>query len=822
MTVEKKLTPMMEQWHNCKRKAGESLLLFRLGDFYEAFYEDAKLLADNLELTLTQRQGIPMAGIPVLHIDSYVDKLVAKGFKVAIAEQESKSSTKGPMNRDISRFITPGTLLNSSLLSEKANNYIVALDRVGSLFGLAALDISTGSFTACEYDSIKNLHEEIFRLQPKELLISEKFSQKHCDELEKIQTQVNLSISVYSDWTFDHKLAYATLTKHFKVSTLDGFGLKGAVPAVNASGGLLSYIHDKLLLPLDHVSKISSHSEKEYLSVDKASQINLELLRSSNDDIRASSLLSIMDQTLTPMGGRLLRNRIIRPFYDKNRILACQDAVEFLLYRKDLRKFLQVRLKEVRDFERLVTRVATQLATPKDLGTLKNSLSSSLEIFDKLVSYALPEFLSLPFEITETLIPLSDRLEGALLSELPLRVSEGGVFKDNYHPEIEELRNARIHAQAWVKDYQEKIRQETGKRLKVCFNNLMGYYIEASKEQASGLPSTFIRRQTRMHAERFVTEELQKFEDKTLHAEENLQALEALLFKELCEDIAKEKNAILSLAEGIARLDYVYSLATLASNENYCRPLIDNGDNLIIHKGRHPVVEQLLPSSTFIPNDTIMRGTKTRMMILTGPNMAGKSTYIRQTALLVIMAQMGSFIPAESAHIGIIDKIFTRIGAGDNLTKGMSTFMVEMAETANILHNATSRSLVILDEIGRGTSTYDGIAIAQAVIEYLLTTEGRKAKTLFATHYKELTNLEDSFPQVENFHAGINESNAQPVFLYKIIKGPSNKSFGIHVAKLAGFPLSVVARAQVLLSSMETKEDSKPRNKERSMQLTIF
>lgn len=822
--ILEKTTPMMKQWHQCKEQAGESLLLFRMGDFYEAFYDDAVQLARHLNITLTQRQGIPMSGVPVASVDNCIDRLVAKGLKIAIAEQfESADEKNGPITRNIQRFVTPGTILASPLLPEKANNYILSLNRVGALFGFSCLDLSTGAFVLCEYDNAKELIDEICRLAPTEILSSAKFYKKHADLIHQLQQHIHLTLSEYSDWAFEHQLATQKLSTHFGVSSLDGFGLKGLVPAINAAGALLSYIQDKLLLPVEHIVTPKVHGTTKRLLIDVSSQVNLELLTPLHGPQGKGSLLHVMEKTLTPMGGRLLRHTLINPFYDLKEITLRQDSVEFLLSHPDIRQRLKPLLLQIRDFERLITKIVSQIASPKDVGVLRDSLSAAVDICTWLSQKSLPEFLIDRVQIPQALSDLLRDLSLTLLQDLPLKVSDGNVFVDSYHPDLKRLRYIRENSKSWIIDYQEQTRKQTGiRKLKVCYSQSLGYYIEVSSEFAPLLPKEFIRRQSRLHAERFTTEELQRFQDDMSSVSDKLLSLESQLFKDLCQRIVSGREWVLSLAQSIADIDYIWALAELSAQYGYCRPVVDHSDTLSIIKGIHPVAQTLLPKGSFIPNDTKLCSTQTRMILLTGPNMAGKSTFIRQVALLTIMAQMGSFIPAKAAHIGIIDKIFTRIGAGDNLSKGMSTFMVEMAETANILHNATNRSLVILDEVGRGTSTYDGLAIAQAVVEYLLFTEGKQAKTLFATHYKELTELELHCPFVENFHAGVKESSGQPVFLYKILKGYSQKSFGIHVAKLAGFPLCVISRAQQILKQLEGPEPSQRTSQEKVQQLTLF
>lgn len=822
MTV-KTMTPMMKQWHQCKEQAGDAILFFRMGDFYEAFYDDAVLLAKYLDITLTQRQGIPMSGVPVSTLDTYVDRLISRGIKIAIAEQTGESENKGPIHREVQRFVTPGTLLSSSLLADKLNNYILCLTRVGTLFGFACLDFSTGSFVLHEYENTKLLIDEIYRLSPKEIITDEKFYKKHGELIQQIHQHLKLSLSTYADWTFEHQFATQKLSSHFKVSSLDGFGLKGLVPAINAAGALLSYIQDKLLLPSHHIHIPKTYGKHKRLLIDSSSQINLELLSPIQDPQGKHSLLTIMEKTNTPMGGRLLRHTLLNPFYDIQEITLRQDAVEFLLNHVSMRRQLRSLLTQIRDLERLATKITSSLAGPKDIGVLRDSLKASLCISDRLHSLPLPAFFQNRFSFPIAITSLVNTLSEALLDELPLRVSDGNIFTDEYHTELKRLRHTHTHSKEWLCQYQETLRQQTNiKKLKVCYSQILGYYIEIGNNTTSSLPQEFIRRQSRLHAERFTTEQLQQFQDDMLNISDKLQQLETGLFKELCTQIFEQKEAILTLSQAIADLDYTLALADLAEEHDYCRPKVDNSQILSITRGMHPVAQTLLDKGAFIPNDIHMDKSSTHMMIITGPNMAGKSTYIRQVALLVIMAQMGSFIPAKSAHIGMIDKIFTRIGAGDNLSKGMSTFMVEMAETANILHNTTDHSLVILDEIGRGTSTYDGLAIAQSVVEYLLFTEGKQAKTLFATHYKELSELESYCPHVKNFHAGVQENNGQPVFLYTILKGFSQKSFGIHVAKLAGFPLCVISRAQQILHQLEGPEKVPSHGEEKMQQLTLF
>ncbi len=787
------LTPMMEQWHACKQAAKDAVLLFRMGDFYEAFHEDAEILADVLDLTLTKRQGTPMAGVPWHTCEIYIERLVNKGFRVAIAEQtEDPKKAKGLVKREIVRFITPGTVIN---VPDTANNYIVSIAQVGSIFGLAFLDLTTAEFQVIEFENIKDLMSELYRLNPSEILTLEKFAKKYDTELPKV------SLAYGSPWQFDHKTAYAYLIEHFKVAHLDGFGLKGMVAAINAAGGLLAYLHDDLALPIAHIREIKPFSIAKTLLLDRVSQQNLEL----------DSLVNVLDETYTPMGKRLMRQWVKRPLLDVAEIDKRLDAVEGFYYAPQELALLRQQLRPIRDMERLMMRIVSSYATPRDLLALGISLEQIGPIKKTLGERAA--------HLTD-LGELARDIKEALVEEPPLRITEGNIFRDGYHAELDELRGLTKGGKEWLARYQTKIKEETGiKNLKVSYNKVFGYYIEVSKGQADLMPESFQRRQTLVNAERFISPILKEYETKVLSAEERIHTLEQALFQNLREQIAAYEETIFTLAQAIGELDVLASLAHVAKREDYSRPTLDMSDTLRLEGGRHPVVAAA-HREKFIPNDTHLSHSE-RLMLITGPNMAGKSTYIRQVALIVIMAQMGSFVPCTRAHIGVVDKVFTRIGASDDLSRGQSTFMVEMSETANILNNVTSRSLVILDEIGRGTSTYDGVAIAWAVAEHLLKT---KANTLFATHYWELTDLEESFEGAVNYHASVREESDEIIFMHKIERGGTDKSYGIHVAKLAGLPLIVIGRAQEILKKLEVRKEGVRRLKKESpeKQLTLF
>lgn len=803
---EGKLTPMMAQWQACKEVAKDSLLLFRMGDFYEAFHEDAVLIAREADLTLTKRQEIPMCGIPHYTSEAYIDKLVSKGYRVAVAEQTSDpKAAKGLVRREVIRIVTPGTLMTSTLLPDNANNFFAALTRVGSLFGLAAIDLSTGQFSVTEFEQEAELLNELWRLHPAELLTGHRFAEKHTALLAEMRSQANCLVTTHDDWHFDHQLAYNALKNHFNVHSLDGFGLKGMTAAVNAAGALISYLQDILCLPIQHIYEISPYSTARYMALDRTTQRNLELTEGLADGSRKNTLLAVLDHTTTPMGARLLRQWLKQPLLDIEQIHRRQGAIELLLENTALLTTLDQQLEQVRDLERLMMRVSTGYATPRDLVALRYSLAPISAIKSLLTPAG--ELLPLFAEQLDLIDPLPhvvERIAKALVDEPPLRTGDGNLFRTGYNAELDELRGMGCDSQAWLALYQANLRASTGiKTLRVSFTKMFGYYIEVSRGQADKMPDTFSRRQTLVNAERFISPELKEFENKVLHAEERIAAIESDLFAALRQEVSAFAQQVFTTAQAIARVDALHSLAIAAKKQGYIRPRIDATASIHIVDGRHPVIEAFQGRERFIPNDTLIDDNQHRLLIITGPNMAGKSTYIRQVALIAIMAQMGSFVPARSAHLGIIDKVFTRIGASDDLSRGQSTFMVEMTETANILHNATSRSLVILDEIGRGTSTYDGISIAWSVAEYLLNVDGKKAKTLFATHYWELTKLEEKNPGAVNYSIAVHEDNGAITFLRKIVRGSADKSYGIHVGQLAGLPQEVIMRAKEILRHLE-------------------
>jgi DNA mismatch repair protein MutS len=776
------VTPMMSQWQACKAQAKDALLLFRLGDFYEAFYDDAQTIAKAISLTLTSRQGTPMCGVPFHTAEIYIDKLIAKGFKVAVAEQtEDPKAVKGLVKREIVRIVTPGTLVTSQLLSDKKNNFFVSVVQTASQFGLSILDLTTAEFRALELAKEQELVDELCRLRPAEFLVSKNF-----DFLKELSFLFPFVTNCKE--ALDPKLSFDVLTAHFDVQNLDGFGLRGQTAAITAAGSLLLYLKEELNLSLEHIHSIQSDSLSQFMALDRSTMRNLEL---------GDSLVNLLDETCTPMGGRLLRQWLQYPLLSCSGIAERQEAIYSFLNRPAVSKKARQLLSQVRDLERLMMKTAAHYATPRDLLALGLSLSHIPAIKETLGEEAL-------FDAA----PLANRILSALNETLPLRIGEGEIFKDGCHEELDRLRQLSKDSMSWMARYQVSLREQTGiKTLKVGYTKAFGYYIEVSRAQSEKIPAHFQRRQTLVNAERFLTEELKQFEHQVLTAEERSKAIESELYEQLRSGVAAHAAAVNSAAKILARIDALLSLALIAETEQWVRPTVDESDTLEIIGGRHPVIERAIGKSAFIPNDTLLHPAQ-QLMLITGPNMAGKSTYIRQVAIIAILAQIGSYVPATAARIGLIDKVFSRIGASDDLARGQSTFMVEMSETANILNNATSRSLVLLDEIGRGTSTYDGISIAWAVAEYLLTTPRKQAKTLFATHYWELTKLEAEYPHAVNFQTAVQEIPSGIVFLRKIIQGGTDKSYGIHVAKLAGLPAKAIKRAQEMLKELEKKPDS--------------
>ena len=802
--MEENLTPMMRQYREAKASIpSDAVLLFRLGDFYEEFFEDAEIVSAALELVLTKRQGYPMCGFPHHALDSYLPRLVAKGIKVAIAEQmEDPKLAKGIVKRQITRIITPGTVIDNTLLDSSCNNFLcsIAFDKKENL-ALSALDVSTGEFIFMLLDSLERVTGEFERLGAREVLIAGSQAKRLRAEGRFPDTGKDILWTELDDYDFDPGNCAEFLQKHFNVATLDGFGCKDQPAAVMAAAAVLRYASENLRQDAGHITRLERHNPEQYLELDPISLRNLEIISPRRGVERGNSLLDVIDHTSTSMGSRKLRNWLLRPLLDRIAIISRLEAVEQFTIDQLTLAELRETLGVVRDLERIVGRINVGNATPRDFQSLGVSLEAMPGIKCLLSSFDTPLLANCCSRISD-FAPLVEKIRAALVDEPPALLADGGVIREGYCAELDELRAAATEGKSWLSQIQQRESERTGiKSLKVKFNSVFGYYIEVSKSNLDLVPEDYIRKQTLVNAERFITPELKELENKILGAEERSKSLEARLFAEIREFAQGFTSAIQESADALAEVDAVSGLAECARLHNYHRPRIFDDDRLVIRGGRHPVIEAAMPSGTFVPNDCILDGDCNRLMLITGPNMAGKSTYIRQTALLVILAQAGSFIPADYAEIGLVDRIFTRIGAADDLSRNQSTFMVEMVETANILRNATPRSLVILDEIGRGTSTFDGLSIAWSVAEYLH--DDPRCRTQFATHYHELTELASTRRGVNNYNVAVREYGEDIIFLRQIVPGSSDRSYGIHVAKLAGVPVPVLERAKVILELLE-------------------
>jgi DNA mismatch repair protein MutS len=801
------LTPMMQQYRRLRGSVpADVLLLFRLGDFYELFFEDAKEAASLLNVALTKRNGVPMCGVPYHAAQTYVAKLIRAGKRVAICDQTSEPKPGKIVTREITQIISAGTVSELELLESKRANYLGAIYEQDGAFGFAYADLTTGEFRLQLLNERNALTDELARGGPAELLVSE----------EQHERFVPLEHAIpYDSYAFLPEQGRFTLCEHFKTKSLDGFGCEEMPAAVGAAGAIIHYLKHQLRRKIDHLTSLRCEAAGDRVILDAATQVNLDLVESRNT--RDTSLLAALDRTITAMGGRKLRSWILQPLRDLNELHCRQQLIADLLQESDLLAALRTCLKSVRDVERAAGRLSQASGNARDLAALKNSLQQIpqlkgdlQQLLDRLAFGAnhvnengAVEFLAqrLQTEICE-MPDLAQKLQDALVDDPPLALKEGGIFRDGFDRDLDELRNASREGKNWIIALQEREIQATGiKSLKVRFNSVFGYYIEITKSNLAAAPSRYTRKQTTVGGERFVTPELKEMEAKVLGADERARNLEYSLFQKLRGDTLEELAPLQQTADAIATLDVICGLAETARLFNYRRPKLNESLRLTIKDGRHPVLDQNLVDEKFVPNDTELDGAKFRLAVITGPNMAGKSTYIRQVALIVLMAQIGSFVPASSAEIGIVDRIFTRVGASDDLSRGQSTFMVEMNETANIVNNATHRSLIILDEIGRGTSTFDGLSIAWSVAEFLH--DRIEARTLFATHYHELTRLAAERSGVVNFNVAVREWNDQIIFLRKIVPGGADKSYGIQVARLAGLPREILDRAKDILAHLE-------------------
>ena len=801
------LTPMMQQYRRLRSSIpADTLLLFRLGDFYELFFEDAKEASGLLNVALTKRNGVPMCGVPYHAAQTYIAKLIKAGRRVAICDQTSEPQPGKIVSRDITQIISAGTVSDLDLLEAKRANYLGAVYVDDRVFGFAYADLTTGEFRLTQLQDRQALLDELARVSPSELLVSDE---------QKTQFKEITGALGYDSYAFLLEQAIFTLCEHFKTKSLDGFGCTHMPQAVAAAGAIVHYLKHSLRRKIDHLTSLRCDAPSDYVLLDAATQTNLELVESRS--ARDTSLLAVLDRTVTPMGGRKLRDWILQPLRNLTELERRQQMIADLLQEPDLLASIRAELKSIRDIERAAGRLSQASGNARDLVALKTSLQQIpklkgelQKLLDRLVFGAnrvkegeKVELLAqrLQNEIEE-MPPLTDKLAKALADDPPLALKEGGIFCDGYDVNLDALRQASREGKNWISHLQEREIAATGiKSLKVRYNSVFGYFIEVTKSNLASVPAHYTRKQTTVGGERFVTPELKEMEAKILGADEHARQLEYQLFQKLRDETLRELGPIQQTAAAIATLDVICALAETARLFRYCRSQLNDSLRLIIKDGRHPVLDQNLVEEKFVPNDTALDGENLRVAIVTGPNMAGKSTYIRQVALIVLMAQIGSFVPAESAEIGLVDRIFTRVGANDDLARGQSTFMVEMNETSNIVNNATERSLVILDEIGRGTSTFDGLSIAWSVAEFLH--DRIKARTLFATHYHELTKLAEERTGVCNFNVAVREWNDQIIFLRKIVPGGADKSYGIHVARLAGLPKEILDRAKEILAYLE-------------------
>ena len=795
--------------HYCQTKCAykDSILFYRLGDFYEMFFEDAKTVSRELELTLTGKdcglsERAPMCGIPYHAAETYINRLIDKGYKVAICEQvEDPKTAKGIVKREVTRVVTPGTNLNMQELDEGKNNYLMAIVCVGDYFGVSTADITTGDCYVTEIDEERKLWDEINKFLPAEIICNDAFLVSGVD-VDDLRNRLHISVFALESWYFGDDLCKQTLLEHFKISSLEGLGLADYDSGVIAAGSLFRYLLDTQKNTMEHMNKIIPYTTERYMVIDSSSRRNLELVETLREKQKRGSLLWVLDKTKTAMGARMLRSFVEQPLIDADAINERLDAVTELNMQAMLREEIREYLNPVYDLERLVSRISYRSANPRDLLAFKMSLEMIPHIKNLLANFTSPLLVRIN-EQMDGLEDLYTLLEASITEDPPLAVKEGGIIREGYNEQVDTYRNSKTQGKSWLAQLEAEEKEKTGIRnLKIKYNKVFGYYLEVTNSFKDLVPEYYTRKQTLTNAERYITPKLKELEDMILGAEDKLFALEYDLFCQVREELAAQIPRIQETAKAIAQLDVYASLSVVAQRNNYVRPTVNTKGVIDIKNGRHPVVEKMINNDMFIANDTYLDNGSKRVSVITGPNMAGKSTYMRQTALIVLMAQIGSFVPAEKAKIGVVDRIFTRVGASDDLASGQSTFMVEMTEVANILRNATAKSLLILDEIGRGTSTFDGLSIAWAVIEHISNTKLLGAKTLFATHYHELTELEGKIPGVNNYCIAVKERGDDIVFLRKIVKGGADKSYGIQVAKLAGVPDSVLDRAKELVDEL--------------------
>ncbi|MDP2982184.1 MAG: DNA mismatch repair protein MutS [Candidatus Latescibacter sp.] len=829
-------TPVMQQYLEIKKEYDDAILFFRMGDFYEMFFEDAKIAAEELGIALTSREKnkkdpVPMAGIPYHAVNGYLSKLLRAGYKVAICEQTTlPGQSKGPVKREVVQMVTPGTVMGEDVLDARSNNFLAALSFDGTVTGIAMADLSTGEFLAGEIAESRDWLDELERICPVEVVLSE----NEPPEIEQaIRSRLNGAMITYREgWTFDRNYAEDKIREHFRVLSLKGFGIEDSPPAIAAAGGVLAYLMETQKASLDHIISLKRYRPAETMFIDARTRRNLELITSMSDKGSVKgSLFAVIDRTATPMGARTLKSWILNPLMDPAKINERLDGVQELCDTPGLLKELGSILSKIHDVERLIGRVCLERANPRDMLSLAESLEHSRSLRELVSTCRAPILKQCTADIGD-LRDMAVIISDALVENPPILITEGGIFRDGYLTELDEIREISRSGRKWIAEYQAEERRRTGiANLKISYNNVFGYFIEVSKGNLDRVPEDYHRKQTLVNAERFITPSLKEYEAKVLGAGERISELERGLFVDLRKETASHVKEIQVFSQAAAIIDALHSFALAAGEKKYTRPVIDESTIIEIRDGRHPVVETIIPAGKFVSNDTLLDSETDQILIITGPNMAGKSTYLRQVGLIVIMAQAGSFVPASSARIGVIDRIFTRVGASDNLAGGESTFLVEMNETANILNNCTPRSLILFDEVGRGTSTFDGLSIAWAIVEYLHQVGNAAARTLFATHFHELTELEALLPRVKNYNVAVKEWNDEIVFLRKILEGGSDQSLGIQVARLAGLPRKVIERAKEILTTLEANEftvNNKPKlaaeskTRQDAYQLSLF
>jgi DNA mismatch repair protein MutS len=812
------LTPMMRQYRKIKSEHGDALLLFRMGDFYETFFDDAKLASSVLGIALTTRDRgsdnpIPLAGIPYHALDTYLAKLVAAGVKVAICDQvEDPKKARGLVKREVTEIVTPGTVMGEGLLDERRSSYLVSAAPVGNVVGLARIDLSTGEFTLTELEP-GDVRREILRSDAAEIIVPE--TRAEDEPLRSLLSDLGgVAVTKLADWEFAHEEAETALRRHFGVANLDGFGVSALPAGVAAAGAAVRYLRDLKRRDLTQITTLRPIGRSEHMVLDETTQRNLELVEPMERGQRHATLLAVLDRTVTAMGARLLRQWVLYPLFDVERIVRRLDAVEEFIAERELRDGVRTLLAELCDVARVNGRIGSAHASPRDLAHLRRGLELAPEIAGACAGSGRPAIAALS-ELVPDVSAVEEFIRKSISENPPATLRDGGVIRDGFDPDLDRLRATTKDGKGWISRLQTRERERTGiPSLKVGFNRVFGYYIEVRKTHLDAVPDDYVRKQTLVNAERFVTPELKEHEETVLNAEEDMVRLESELFHGVVARVSESSPALRRLAGALARIDALAGLADVAAESRFVRPVVDESGVLNVREGRHPVVESLLAGEAFVPNDVELSTDDRQILLITGPNMAGKSTYLRQTALVVIMAQMGSFVPAREARVGLVDRVFTRIGATDALARGRSTFLVEMSETANILRNASDRSLVLLDEIGRGTSTFDGLSIAWSVTEHLHNRESGRPRTLFATHYHELTELEDVLPRLVNMNVLVAETGNTISFLRKVAPGAADQSYGIEVARLAGVPEPVIARAREVLANLEStqyEDDEMPR-----------